>query len=179
MNTDKAVLRYGGKRQFERAFDLLSAHCVRVFLSLRPSQAKARRYAHFPKIPDLLGDLGPLGGILSALETYPEAAWLVMACDLPFLDLRTLRHLIRSRNRKQIATAYRSVHDGLPEPLCAIYEPRSAAALRKFVKRGITCPRRALLRARIDLLEPVNPRALDNVNTRAEYVRARAEIERA
>jgi molybdopterin-guanine dinucleotide biosynthesis protein A len=68
-----------------------------------------------------------------------------------------------------MATAYRSSHDDLPEPLCAIWEPRSAAALAAYVASGRQCPRRFLLGADTCLIDEPNPRALDNINTPEEY----------
>src|SRR6185437_1654673 len=67
------------------------------------------------------------------------------------------------------ATAYRSSHDGLPEPLCAIYEPSSREALRAHVAGGRDCPRKFLINADTALLDQPEPGALDNVNTPQEY----------
>jgi molybdenum cofactor guanylyltransferase len=53
----------------------------------------------------------------------------VLACDLPFLTDAALAQLLEERDPTALATAYRSAHDGLPEPLCAIWEPAAAAAL--------------------------------------------------
>lgn len=176
MKTDKAVLRYGGKPQFERAYELISDHCEGVFLSTNPEQASVPEFAAFPQIIDTSAVSGPMAGILSALQANPHAAWLVVACDLPFLDGATVAHLVQNRNRRQIATAYRSLRDGLPEPLCAIYEPHSAAHLKAMVALNILCPREALSKAGIPLLEPVNPKALDNINTLEEHEKALGEM---
>ena len=73
------------------------------------------------------------------------------------------------RDPARLATAYRSSHDGLPEPLCAIYEPRSHEPLGAYVAAGKTCPRRFLGGTDALLLDEPNPRALDNVNTPQEY----------
>ena len=73
-----------------------------------------------------------------------------------------------SATRERPATAYRSSHDGLPEPLCAIYEPRSARPSPRS-RQGKHCPRKFLLQAGTHLLEEPNPRALDNINTPKEY----------
>jgi molybdopterin-guanine dinucleotide biosynthesis protein A len=113
--------------------------------------------------------VGPLAGILAAQQAQPESAWLVLACDLPFLDERTLAHLLAARDPQAVATAYRSAHDGLPEPLCAIYEPGSAAALAGWAAGGRSCPRKFLIQSGARLLEPLDPRALDNVNSADEY----------
>jgi molybdenum cofactor guanylyltransferase len=177
MGTEKALLHYAGKPQFQRAYELITRYCDGVFLSIHPDQAAVTEFAAFPQIIDTAaGVSGPMAGILSALRTNPHAAWLVVACDLPFLDETTMAHLVQNRNRRQIATAYRSPHDGLPEPLCAIYEPHGTAHLKAMAALNIDCPREALTRAKIPLLELVNPGALDNVNTPEEYRQAQARL---
>jgi molybdopterin-guanine dinucleotide biosynthesis protein A len=77
--------------------------------------------------------------------------------------------LIAARDPDGDATAYRSSHDALPEPLCAIYEPRAAASIAAHVAAGKNCPRKYLINARTRLIDQPNPRALDNVNTVDEY----------
>jgi len=169
MGRDKAALRYAGRTQLERAMALLAPHVARAYVSVRRDQHADAVRARFPQIQDRLEGLGPIAGILAAQEEHPEAAWLVLACDLPLLDAATLAHLLASRDRAALASAYRSSHDGLPEPLCAIYEPRSRAALADYVARGRDCPRKFLINAGAHLLEEPNPRALDNINTPTEY----------
>ena len=169
MKTDKAAIRYHGKTQAEAAFERLSRFCGKVFLSDRRDQADLPGHTGLPQIHDTFHEIGPMGGILSALAAHPNVPWLVVACDLPYLDDATLENLIRRRNPKKLATAYSSAHDGKPEPLCAIYEPHSRGPLETFVARGIHCPRKALMQSDVELLEPVNPTALDNMNTPEEY----------
>ena len=176
MKTDKAAIQIGGVSQSERIFDLLKPHCVRVFLSTRNELADLPGHRDFPQIRDLSESVGPISGIVSAMDRFPGVAWLVAACDLPFLDDATLRQLLRERNPDQMATAFRSAHDGLPEPLCAIYEPRSRADIRGFIERGIRCPRKMLIQSGIRLLELEHPRALDNMNTPKDYEQARTAL---
>jgi molybdopterin-guanine dinucleotide biosynthesis protein A len=169
MGRDKAALRYEGQTQLERAMALLSAHVARAYVSVRPDQKTDALRARFAQIEDRASDIGPMAGLLAAQAVHPEAAWLVLACDLPLLDEPTLRRLIGARATAALATAYRSSHDGLPEPLCAIYEPRSRAALSDYVAQGKHCPRKFLLHAGAHLIDEPNPRALDNINTPEEY----------
>jgi molybdopterin-guanine dinucleotide biosynthesis protein A len=136
---------------------------------VRPDQRADATRAAYPQIVDH-GDVeGPIAGISAALGEFPDAAWLVLACDLPFLDARTLDTLIAARDPASDATAFRSSHDGLPEPLCAIYEPRARASVAAHIAGGRNCPRKYLINAHTRLLDQPNPRALDNVNTVAEY----------
>jgi molybdenum cofactor guanylyltransferase len=148
---------------------LLAPRVARAFISVRPDQTGDPARARYPQIVDR-GDLqGPIAGISAALAQHPDVAWLVLACDLPFLDASTLDSLIAQRDAARDATAFKSSHDGLPEPLCALYEPGARAALEQYVAGGRLCPRKFLIGAATTLLDQPNPRALDNVNTQAEY----------
>ncbi|HXI79113.1 MAG TPA: NTP transferase domain-containing protein [Steroidobacteraceae bacterium] len=177
MQRDKAALQYRGKSQLDRAFELAARHVSRVFVSVRPSQVGDPARARHPMIVDSIAGEGPIVGIRSALAAHPQVAWLVLACDLPFLSDAALSQLLRERDPTAVATAYRSTHDGLPEPLCAIWEPAAAAALAAYEAEGGRCPRKFLIRQAVPLLEPKDRRALDNVNTPEEYSRALASLD--
>ena len=112
----------------------------------------------------------------AALATHPANAWLILACDLPFLGEDTLEYLILHRASARLATAFRSRSDGLPEPLCAIYEPASRDAIEAWIKAGERCPRAWMRRSDVALIELPDARALDNVNTSAEYAAASAAL---
>ena len=169
MQRDKATLEYAGRTQLERAIELITPLVERVFVSVRPDQTGDPLRARFAQIVDSGEVEGPIAGIVAAQSRHPDAAWLVLACDLPLLDQQTLEHLLRSRRPERQATAYRSSHDGLPEPLCAIYEPSSREAIRAHVAGGRDCPRKFLINADTALLDQPEPGALDNVNTPKEY----------
>lgn len=169
MQRDKAALRYHGKPQIEWTFELLSEICEQVFVSVRPDQTDDPVRRRLPQIVDRLVNKGPIAGISAALAAHPDVAWLVVACDLPFLSRTTLDHLLSHRDRARQATAFRSTHDGLPEPLCAIYEPASRAAIEAHLAAGKDCPRKFLINSDVCLLDQPDPRSLDNVNTVDEH----------
>jgi len=177
MHRDKAALEYRGKSQLDRAFELASRHVARVFVSVRANQTADPTRAQRPMIVDSVAGEGPTVGIRSALAAYPQIAWLVLACDLPFLSDAVLSRLMGERDPASLATAYRSAHDGLPEPLCAIWEPAAGRALASYQADGDRCPRKFLIRHATHLLEPKDPRALDNINTPEEYAEALAALD--
>jgi molybdenum cofactor guanylyltransferase len=172
MKRDKAALQYQGKSQLDRAFELVSRHVNPVFVSVRANQASDPTRAHRPLIIDSVAGEGPIVGIRSALAMHPDAAWLVLACDLPFLGDAALAHLLAQRDPSASATAYRSAHDGLPEPLCAVWEPKAAAELAAYQAGGGQCPRKFLIRHAAKIIEPRDRQALDNINTPEEYTQA-------
>jgi molybdopterin-guanine dinucleotide biosynthesis protein A len=169
MKRDKAGLNYGGQNQLDRAVILAARHCDKVFVSVRAWQLAERVRAKYPMLVDSVPGEGPIVGIRSAMAAYPEVAWLIMACDLPFLADAALAYLLRQRDPGVLATAFVSAHDNLPEPLCAIWEPAAGAALAQYQGAGGKCPRKFLMGNAVKLVEPVDKRALDNVNTPEEY----------
>ena len=176
MQRDKAALVYHGRSQLEWAVSFVQPHVERVFVSVRPDQTNDPVRARFEQIVDTEANLGPIAGIMAAQAKFPQVAWLVLACDLPFLDEGTLTTLIAARDSHRLATAFRSSHDVLPEPLCAIYEPASREAILAHVASGKNCPRKFLINSDVKLLDEPNPHALDNVNTPDEYGSAVAAL---
>ncbi|AYA36131.1 molybdopterin-guanine dinucleotide biosynthesis protein MobA [Hymenobacter oligotrophus] len=175
MQADKGRLRYHGPEQREHAAALLAPFCQEVFVSCRAEQA-AELPAGLQPLPDQFLDLGPMGGILSALRHDPNAAWLVVACDLPFLSNATLQHLVQHRNPARVATAFRSPANEFPEPLITIWEPSSYGVLLQFLAMGYSCPRKALINSDVQVLQAPAPQELRNVNTPTERDAAQQEL---
>ncbi len=190
MGRDKAYLEFHGKPQIEHAFDLLKKYCAKVFISIRPKQKLS--FPHLshviPSAPTVITakagiqnlsfliedihpfiDIGPLGGILSAMKEYPHADWLVMACDLPFVTDETIQTLLALRDPQKQATAFISIQDAQPEPLCAIWEGHAYGSFLKLFNERIHCPRKILMKSNTRLIKQNNPHWLDNINTPEEY----------
>lgn len=165
MGRDKALLDHNGQSQLAFAVHLLDEHVDQVFVSTRAEQRDESERRQFAQIIDHYEGIGPVAGILSAMDEHPDADWLVVACDLPNIDTLTIRELLQHRTCEHPFVAFASSHDGLPEPLCALYLDGSEALVRKFVEDGVNCPRKMLIRSSTLLLEQPDPRALDNVNT--------------
>jgi molybdopterin-guanine dinucleotide biosynthesis protein A len=165
MGRDKALLERDGKSQLAHITELLERHVERVFVSTRPGQEKDPERNRYRCIVDRYDHMGPLAGILSAMDEHPHVDWLVAACDLPNIDDETIGYLLANRSAGKPFTAFTSSHDELPEPLCAVWRAGTGAIIAKFVKEGIHCPRKILIRSDTHLLEQIDPRSLDNVNT--------------
>jgi len=168
MGRDKALIEFHGKPQVEHIFELLKKYCSEVYLSKRPDQVS---YKNFPSINDTeeFSNQGPLGGILSAMKTQPQHNWLVVACDLPYITGETFDYLFKMRNPQKIATAFISTADGLPEPLCTIWEGHAYEAILKLFNEGVHCPRKILIKSDTNLISQKNPRWLENINSPEEY----------
>ncbi len=166
MGRDKALLLHDGTSQLAHIAAVLEKVTDRVFVSTRREQQDEAERSRFAQIVDRYKDIGPIAGILSAMDEYPEVDWLIVACDLPNIDAATLRYLLDNRSAEKPFTAFRSSNDGLPEPLCALYLSGSDAIIRQFVADiDSVCPRKILIRSDTKLIEQPNPVALDNINT--------------
>lgn len=142
MGQAKADLVLDGSESLrDRGLRLLGELTDEAFLSIA---ANDQQSYPCPTIPDLLPELGPLGGLHSALHSHPNHAWIMLACDLPNLTAEALQHLISHRDPTAEATCFRSEHDEQPEPLCAIYEPSAAAAVASAVSDKRLCARHFL-----------------------------------
>lgn len=161
MGQDKGSIAYHGKPQRDHMAELLSKICQKTFISARPNQEIITSHS---LIHDTFLNLGPYGAILSAFRQHPNAAWLVVACDLPLLDEATLQQLLQHRNPSKIATAFQSPTEQFPEPLIAIWEPKAYPILFQFLAQGYSCPRKVLINNDAELLQAQNPDALRNVN---------------
>ena len=168
MGRDKSLLSYHGKPQIEHAHDLLYQYCSKVFLSKRKDQPAYKNFAFIDDIQQAEG-IGPLGGIVSAMKTHPDVAWLILACDLPFVNETTLSKLVACRDAKADATAFMNTQDSLPEPLCAIWEAHALGKIENFLAQGIQCPRKILIKSKTTLIHQDDPKWLDNINTLDEY----------
>lgn len=178
MGVEKAALVHpDGRTQARRTHDLLKeAGCDEVIFSLRHDQELLKGFEGMPH-PSVTRDLcgesdGPLSGLLASMRTRCDADWLVLACDLPRLDLTTLTHLNSSKQSGEPFLSYRSEFDGLPEPLCTLYGEGSLEMLEEAATRDIRCPRKILIRKGCRLLDAVSPRALHNANTPEDWALA-------
>ncbi len=121
---DKATLAYYARNQIIHTASLLQECCARVYVSCRTEQQVTYREYGFPLIMDSYSGIGPLGGLLSAQQHFPDVSWLVAACDLPFIDRAMMEELIQERHPFSFATAFRRKDAESPEPLLALYEPK-------------------------------------------------------
>ncbi len=176
MGTDKGLIAYHELPQREHLYCLLNQVCEQTFISLREEQ-KDELSKKMETIVDLDEFKGPYNGLLSAHKKYPEVAWLVLACDLPLMDLKAIEELISARDSEFLATAFALKENPLPEPLCAIWEPKALTDSKAYLERGNgTCPRKYLINSKVKLVFPKREYVLLNANSKEEYKEALAKL---
>lgn len=171
MERDKGTIDYHGKDQRMHMYGLLNELTSEAYLSVRPDQLYEVG-ENVNSVIDTFMGLGPYGAILSAFRQDPNAAWLVTACDQPFLDKSTLEKLIEARNPSKMATAFYNPETDFPEPLITLWEPRAYLKLLYFLSMGYSCPRKVLINTDIEMVRLEDPQPLKNVNTPEELANA-------
>lgn len=161
------VYRSGGQTEAER----IASICEELLPgSVHISVANAAQppVKDYPNLPDRFPDLGAAGAICTAFLSDPDAAWLVVACDLPLLEKQQLTALVEAREPGRLATAYQLASQRFPEPLIAIYEPKAYPRLLQFLAMGYACPRKVLINSDVKKIVAENEVPFTNANTKAE-----------
>ncbi len=137
----------------------------------------------FRVIGDDRRNLGPLGGICTALRATTRGWNLIVGCDLPFLTREWLEFLI-SRAMTSAADVVIPVNERGYEPLCAMYRQRAYEAIAAALKRGVRKITDGLAELTLAPIAPAEWKAFDprgqlfkNINTPGDYEQARADAE--
>lgn len=132
MGRDKAFLRIGGQRLIDRQVALLrEVGAAEVFVSGR--RGVNYRVGSVPVRLDREPGLGPVGGLLTALEQTGAPSLLVLAVDLAAMNAAVLRELL-TRVRAGLGIVPHRNDDW--EPLAAVYPREIVALWRPLVAHG-------------------------------------------
>ena len=120
LGRDKALEPIGGQPLIQRVIQSVEQVCREVVVVV----ADEDRAANLPLGPehrvvlDRYTGAGSLGGIFSGLDAASNNWTLVVACDMPFLNLSLFRRMLALR---EDADAVVPVIEGRPEPTHALY----------------------------------------------------------
>ncbi|MBI4384532.1 MAG: molybdopterin-guanine dinucleotide biosynthesis protein B, partial [Nitrospinae bacterium] len=133
----KFMLCYNGMPESLRLVNLLGKYGEKLFLSSRADldMSALGPLPNCERIDDEHIGLGPVGGLATLMGRFPDKAWLVVACDMPFLREENLSAIVRERDPLRYGTCYiQKGHLGF-EPMCAIYEPKFILPLYEAMSR--------------------------------------------
>jgi len=131
MGSDKAFLQFGGETLLARSLKLAGAVCAEV----RIVGSAARFAGHGTVVEDIFPKRGPLGGIHAALAASSTDLNLLLAVDLPLIEVRFLEYLVaRARQCDALVTVPRA--SGGWQPLCAVYRKAFAQTAEAALRQG-------------------------------------------
>lgn len=140
--TDKAVFVVEGKALSARVAHALRGAGALEVVAIGGDEAALRALGVFDRIePDRWPGEGPLGGILTALETATTDAVVVLACDTPSIGPAGPSALVAALAGFDVALG---VVDGREQPLSAAWSRSARVALQMAFDSGERAPRRAI-----------------------------------
>ena len=176
LDTDKAFLEIGGQVLIEGIVEKMARIGDEVIIVTNSPQ----RYGYLEArlVSDVYPGKGALGGIYSGLKAARSPHSLVVACDMPFLDLRLLRYMILLSSGQDVVIPR---VEGLTEPLHAIYSKRCLQPIERVLAAGSLkiidfFPEvrvRYVEKQEIELLDPKHL-SFFNINTPADLEKARS-----
>ena len=131
MGTDKAFVEMGGQTLLSRALEIASSVTSEVRIV-----GDAQKFASFGQVvEDHYRDRGPLGGIHAALDSSATDLNLVLAVDMPLIEVKFLDYLISQARRTQsVVTVPRTARGW--QPLCAIYRKQFSNVAQQALYEG-------------------------------------------
>jgi molybdopterin-guanine dinucleotide biosynthesis protein A len=127
----KAKLVIDGKPIIEKTLELLK----RIFddiLIVTNSSEQFSAYDMYPMVSDIYSKIGPIGGLHAALKAVKTEAIFMVAGDMPFLSEELIRSMITYFGNSGSEVLIPR-HNGLDEPLHAIYSTRLLKRLEDFL----------------------------------------------
>ncbi len=188
MGTDKALLSISGRTMLEVIAERVSLVANDVFVVADDGD----KYVEFGLrvVPDVIRGAGSLGGIFSALLQAKHDVCLVVACDMPLLNVELLRYLVESLGQYDVVIpslaagrSDQSAYETL-DTMHAVYRKSALPALEQRIRAGefkiaTALQNLDLLRVPEETIRRLDPQLLSlfNVNTPEDYEFARSILE--
>lgn len=130
MGTDKGLLLLEGKPMIQYVIEQMQLIFDKVVIvSNNPEYKKFG----LDVIPDLIKDIGPAGGIYTALHHSGTKLNFVVSCDMPFVTAVAIEFVIRNSEESQVILLE---NKGRIEPLFGMYSKECEAIWLKLIEEG-------------------------------------------
>ncbi|MGS0749033.1 molybdenum cofactor guanylyltransferase [Halpernia sp. GG3] len=166
MNSDKALLEYEDEAQWKTVSKMLQPFCKKIVISINENQwenwAKNEDH-HFIIDDEKYKNHGPLSGILSVIDKFPEKGFIILGTDFPLVKIEHLIKLNQERSSSFDAVCFEK--DGFLQPLVSIIEKSSILKLKDFFSNGNDSLRHFLGEIKTKVIPVNSEEFLKNINT--------------
>lgn len=175
MGTDKGLMMLNGKATVQHVIEQMQPAVDKVIIvSNNPDYKKFG----LEVIGDLIKDIGPAGGIYSALSHANSNYVFIMSCDMPFINSGAIKLLIEKSNQLQITLPE---YENRIEPLFGVYSKECLPQLEKLIHQGTIklqdlVSQFELLKVNVDNNELFHESFFMNINTKEDFENALQQI---
>ena len=177
MGSNKALLPHRGGRFIESIYRELQLIFPEVIVVT--NSPEQYRFLPCPKVPDLFAGMGALAGLHAGLARSSNPAIFAVACDMPHLDRRLIRHIVERGAGYDLVLPNGA---GGREPLHACYRQTCLPAMERSLQGGerrivSILPQlkvRELSAAEVARFDP-RFASFSNINTPQEYFELRSD----
>jgi len=169
---DKGLCTLAGKRMIDYPIEALKGWCDEIIISSNDDRYFDLGYK---VIQDSVKNIGPLGGIYTALTESKSEDNIIISCDMPFVDKKLLQYIIKNKNDALIASAFEGKY---VEPLCSYYHKSIIPLVEEMIQNKRFKLQRLLEKANYkkividDSLHFYKKHLFLNINTQIEYNKA-------
>lgn len=136
---------------------------IQNFISCRENQV-----SEFPNVQHILDSgksEGPLSGILSAFDYDKSCSWIIVACDLVYMEEKHINQLLLADSEEYAFIAFKNIDQDLPYSLCTIYKPAIYHTLLEEFTHGKKSPLHTLQKSAGKIIQPDSHTILRSINT--------------
>lgn len=131
MGAEKGLQLLAGKPLIGYALETLASVCSNILIS---SNSDAYATMGYEIVADEITDIGPIGGLYSALKQSKTEQNLILSCDLPFVNSELLLYLLQKSEGYRIVVPWQEGNHY--EPLCAFYNKLIVPDIEENIKLG-------------------------------------------
>ena len=171
MGTDKASIDFNGTTLLDRTVAVLSEVFTSVVISGGDLASQGVRV-----IPDLVPGLGPLGGLDTAYRTAAGRNVFLLAVDMPFVDVPTVRAIADPAIPGMSVRV--PLAAGRQQPLCAVYGSGLGPVVRDRIEGKDRSMESLFGVVDVEEISGLDDDVFTNVNTQADLEAALKRIGR-
>lgn len=166
MGTEKGLLNLQGMPFVNHIIRALKPHVDNIYIvSDNPVFDRFEAI----RVPDIVKNYGPVGGLYSGLSISRSQFSVVLSCDIPLINETVLITLINNKTRDADVIQLESMGHSLP--LIALYNQSCLAHFKQQIQLGERRLKSVLanLKVKTICLDPALAPAVVNINTKSEY----------
>ncbi|AOV08954.1 molybdenum cofactor guanylyltransferase [Sporosarcina ureilytica] len=128
----KAFARMGNKYFYEYATAALAPHCDQIVIVTRPEHVEHfSNELHVITDDDRFTGLGPLAGIYSVMNIIAAKRYVILPCDMPYIEASVIEGLMPYRQEDVIAVKTSDTH----HPLVSVWHWRVKEKLQQSLEQ--------------------------------------------